>query len=729
MNKRPQSKFLKTTTATVLAASVVAVAAPIVSEASTFKDVQPSHPFYDAIKNLSDRGIINGFQDGTFKPGQNVTRGQAAKIIAGVLGLDTTNVTNPNFKDISTTHPYYGAIAALKQAGIIDGYEDGMFRQEANIQRNHVAKIIANALNLTASNVDGLPFTDVRTEYKEAIAALYENNVTTGKTATKFDGSSNVTRGQLAAFVTRAEKVASQAKTITFTVTDYSNGTVTANGAAYSLVTPATKAIFTEANKAALTGATITATVEKGALTKVSNITLNNAGTAETVVVFDAAATIDSLTINADYITVKNVAVIGNATVTAAVLTDVKFDSATIAGDLMIEDAIVGAVASLNNLLANDSQQGPNVNLNNTRIAKIHVKRNNVSIKSDVAIPEVTIAATVTLINFDGTITRLTVESTTTLEVTGNATISQLIVTTAVKLALKIVGTVNALNVNNPAARITVGTGLRINELSIPAGSTVAEIITNYASIASQIIKSLIGGLPSTGGNTGENVTPSPVTPTPGGTTSPNTAAISFTVKAGTTTVDGATIKVYSDASRTKEVLDITKVAAGTYYYSVSKVGYVTSNGSVVMENTNKVVEVNLVPIQEPELVSLTAEVDGQYVAATSTSTPSELLLNVSQNSVTSEIVATFNKAITLPANTEVFIEGDVNSDIPYGTIATSPEDSKRLIITPSGTNGNAGLAGTFTFILKASSNQLTSLVDVDGKEWTIPTIKLTVTP
>ncbi|HBT72172.1 MAG TPA: S-layer homology domain-containing protein, partial [Lysinibacillus sp.] len=93
-----------------LTASAVVVA-PIESGASSFKDVQPTHPFYDEIKNLNDRGIINGFQDGTFKPEQNITRGQVAKIITGVLGLDTSNVSNPNFKDIPTNHVYFGAIA------------------------------------------------------------------------------------------------------------------------------------------------------------------------------------------------------------------------------------------------------------------------------------------------------------------------------------------------------------------------------------------------------------------------------------------------------------------------------------------------------------------------------------------------------------------------------------------------------------------------------------------
>ncbi|MEK3764664.1 S-layer homology domain-containing protein [Solibacillus sp. FSL K6-4121] len=513
MSKRQSSNYFKAITAMAVAASAVVVVAPAAPEASSFSDVKSTHQFYDAIQSLSERGIINGFQDGTFKPGQNLTRGQAAKIIAGVLQLDTNNVINPNFKDIPTSHQYYGAIAALKQAGIIDGYEDGTFRQGANIQRNHVAKIIANALNLKAENVDALPFTDVRTDYKEAIAALFENKVTTGKTATLFDGSSNVTRGQMAAFITRAEAVKNQTpqptQSVTFKVEDYTASGIAINGSTYSFHS-SISSIFTEKNKTALTGAVITATIENGVLTKIDNVAINKSGTAESRVVFDSTATIGSLTINADYVSVKNVSLTGNATVTSAVMTEVEFEDAKITGDLIVDNQVVGSTASIINKFANDGKADPKIKLKNSRAGKVHVKRNDVSIESDVVIPEITIAATVTLISLDGTVTKMTVESSTKLDVQGNANIGQLLLTTAAELALKIKGFVTTLTVNNSNAQITLGARLEITELSIPAGSTVAKIIKNYHAIASQIVKVIVGNVPGT-------PTPNPGTPNTGG--------------------------------------------------------------------------------------------------------------------------------------------------------------------------------------------------------------------
>lgn len=519
MNKR-RVKYVKAVTAIAVAASAVVVIAPIVPEASGFKDVQQTHQFYEAIKSLSERGIINGFQDGTFKPGQNLTRGQAAKIIAGVLELNTKNVNNPNFKDIPATHQYYGAIAALKQAGIIDGYEDGTFRQGENIQRNHVAKIIAYALNLKAKNTNSLPFTDVRADYKDAIAALFENNVTTGKTATLFDGSSNVTRGQMAAFITRAEAAGTQnpqpAQSVIFKVEDYTATGIVINGTAYSYQ-DAVKSIFTETNKAALTGASITATVENGILTKVNNVTLNKNGTAESLVVFDTSATIDELIINADYAAVKNVKVTGNAIITSDVLEVVKFENSTIISNLIVDDKVLGAIASLDNKFANAEKAGPNVNLKNSLAAIVQVKRSGVSLESDQAIPEVDVAAAVTTIGLNGIFSQVIVKSATKLEIAGNATIDQIVLIPPVELFLRFGGTVNTLTVSNSATQISMDAGLKIKELQIPKDSKAAQIIKDYAAVASQI-SAIIGGDKPTTSNPG---TGTPSTDGGSGTSNP----------------------------------------------------------------------------------------------------------------------------------------------------------------------------------------------------------------
>lgn len=70
-----------------LAATAVAVAPA--SAAGSFTDVAKDNAHFEAITALQTAGVISGYPDGTFKPAQDVTRGQAAKMLAGALGLDT----------------------------------------------------------------------------------------------------------------------------------------------------------------------------------------------------------------------------------------------------------------------------------------------------------------------------------------------------------------------------------------------------------------------------------------------------------------------------------------------------------------------------------------------------------------------------------------------------------------------------------------------------------------
>ncbi|WP_418301196.1 5'-nucleotidase C-terminal domain-containing protein [Lysinibacillus fusiformis] len=169
-NKR--NKFLTATAATL---AVTAVAIAPVSAASPFSDVKESHADYEGISTLYTAGIISGFPDGTFKPDTNVTRGQAAKMIAGALKLDTKEVVNPNFKDIDAANPYYGSIAALVGLKVISGYGDNTFRPNQTITHGDLAKIL--------SSIPTLPELE---------------------SAKNHEASKSVTRGQLATLIAEA---------------------------------------------------------------------------------------------------------------------------------------------------------------------------------------------------------------------------------------------------------------------------------------------------------------------------------------------------------------------------------------------------------------------------------------------------------------------------------------------------------------------------------------------
>lgn len=213
-------KLFKATLATAVAGGAIVAIAPANTKAATrtFSDVKdiPSHHFYEAVMDLSSRGIIGGYPDGTFKPGQSISRQHAAKFLAMTLGLDTVNVKDPGFKDVNKKNPYYGAIAALVEAGIISGYADNTFKPNDNLTRTQMAKMLVLGFNLKSQGEQDNPFRDISASNwnKSFVQVLYSNNITSGTTPTTFSPNAFVTRGQLASFLYRSEAATNGAKPV-----------------------------------------------------------------------------------------------------------------------------------------------------------------------------------------------------------------------------------------------------------------------------------------------------------------------------------------------------------------------------------------------------------------------------------------------------------------------------------------------------------------------------------
>ena len=123
-----------------------------VSPAFAFSDVSNTDTYAEAIGDLSSRGIINGFDDGTFRPGELVTRQQFAKMIVLTLGLPATESDICPFSDVDVSGPgglfpdNYVAVAAAQ--GITTGYPGGTFRPGDNISRAQVMSMVVRAAPL-----------------------------------------------------------------------------------------------------------------------------------------------------------------------------------------------------------------------------------------------------------------------------------------------------------------------------------------------------------------------------------------------------------------------------------------------------------------------------------------------------------------------------------------------------------------------------------------------------
>ncbi|WP_252504903.1 S-layer homology domain-containing protein [Sporosarcina sp. Marseille-Q4943] len=199
----------------------------------SFTDVPTTKPYANAVYELAERNIISGYEDGTFKPAASITRGQAAAIIAKLRNLDTKNVKDPGFKDVPHSQWSYGAIAALANAGVINGYGDGRFGPNDSITRAQMASILVKAFELphyTYTSSEN-PFTDTQRlgSHQTNINILYKLGITSGTSSSTFSPNAPISRAQAAVLISKTEKVKATIITIkaadfgwdTFTFTPY----------------------------------------------------------------------------------------------------------------------------------------------------------------------------------------------------------------------------------------------------------------------------------------------------------------------------------------------------------------------------------------------------------------------------------------------------------------------------------------------------------------------------
>ncbi|HEY0069958.1 MAG TPA: NPCBM/NEW2 domain-containing protein [Chloroflexia bacterium] len=112
----------------------------------TFSDVPPDSPFYLYIERIAGRGIVGGYADGTFLPGGAATRGQIAKVLSNAAGFSDTP-TGQTYIDVGTGDPFYLYVERLAARSIVGGYEDGTFRPSNPATRGQVAKMVANTFS------------------------------------------------------------------------------------------------------------------------------------------------------------------------------------------------------------------------------------------------------------------------------------------------------------------------------------------------------------------------------------------------------------------------------------------------------------------------------------------------------------------------------------------------------------------------------------------------------
>ena len=156
-------------------------------------------------KVLSDKKIINGYEDGSFKPENNVTRAEIAKMLVAGFNIDGANAIA--FSDVSEGSWYAGFVARASAAGIVTGY-DGKFNPEGNLTRQDAALMVFRALEkIKAMPQTSASFKDdseISAYASNAVKALGAIKVLTGDAEGNFNPTAPITRAEIAAVICRA---------------------------------------------------------------------------------------------------------------------------------------------------------------------------------------------------------------------------------------------------------------------------------------------------------------------------------------------------------------------------------------------------------------------------------------------------------------------------------------------------------------------------------------------
>lgn len=150
---------------------------------------------------------IIGYEDGTVRPGANITRAEVATIFFRLLTDETRESywsQSSGFTDVASGAWYNNAVSTLTRAGILDGYEDGSFRPNASITRAEFTKIAVSFFK-HAGGASANPFNDVPDSawYAEFVKAAAELGLIDGYEDGTFRPNAPITRAEACTIVNR----------------------------------------------------------------------------------------------------------------------------------------------------------------------------------------------------------------------------------------------------------------------------------------------------------------------------------------------------------------------------------------------------------------------------------------------------------------------------------------------------------------------------------------------
>jgi N-acetylmuramoyl-L-alanine amidase len=174
-----------------------------------------SHWSRDDVQLLANKLVVEGVTSTSFEPDRNITRAEFAALVVRSLGLFYSEApSSESFTDVSSSEWYASVVSAASKVGIIDGYEDGTFRPNAQINREELSAMVIRAMRFAgvSTSVSDSQQTALLNRFmdsgqivwaKAEIAAAIDAGLINGMTDTTIGSRQQATRAQSATMLKR----------------------------------------------------------------------------------------------------------------------------------------------------------------------------------------------------------------------------------------------------------------------------------------------------------------------------------------------------------------------------------------------------------------------------------------------------------------------------------------------------------------------------------------------
>lgn len=163
--------------------------------AFAYSDIDSESELGKAVSALTERGVLNGYSDGTFRPDNDITRAEMCKMINILFNF--TDVGRNDFNDVKSTDWFYRQVLIAKEYKYIAGFPDGTFRGNDKVTREQAAVII-NRITPLIKIDDTVTITDdVSLWAREAVQMIANHKLLLTDENGKFRADENLKRSEL----------------------------------------------------------------------------------------------------------------------------------------------------------------------------------------------------------------------------------------------------------------------------------------------------------------------------------------------------------------------------------------------------------------------------------------------------------------------------------------------------------------------------------------------------